>query len=94
MGRRIFLALLMGVALSSARAAAQSGAQPPPQVPADRVTVEEFKTMLADKKPVLVLDVRHEVDRKIKGAMHIPLDQVESRHAELPRDREIITYCA
>ena len=93
MGRRTFLALLTGVALSCAWAAAQEGA-PPKQAPPDRVTVEETRAMLAEKQPVLVLDVRGQVERKIKGAAHIPLDRLESRLAELPRDREIITYCS
>ena len=89
MRRRIFLALILGVALPGALAAAL-----PPQASADRIPLAEFKAMLADKKPVLLLDVRHDIDRKIKGAAHIPLDHLESRLAELPRDREIITYCA
>ena len=60
-----------------------------------RVSVEEFKTLLARNASVLVLDVRGgEIDRKIKGAVHIPLDQLEARLGELPREREIVTYCA
>ncbi|MDT5158886.1 MAG: hypothetical protein QOH51_3243 [Acidobacteriota bacterium] len=82
----------MSVALSGAWAVAQEGAQP--QVPPDRISLEEFKAMLASGKPVLVLDVRFGIDRKIKGATHIQLDQVESRLSELPRDREIVTYCS
>ena len=93
MGRRIFLALLVGAALSCAGAApAQEGA--PKQTPPDRVTVAEAKALLADKKPALVVDVRHGAERKIKGAVHISLDHLESRLSELPRDREIITYCS
>ena len=91
MGRRIFLALLIGAALSCARPRAQEGA---PQTPPDRVTVAETKALLADKKPVLVLDVRGHFERKVKGAAHIPLEQLETRLAELPRDREVITYCS
>lgn len=90
MKRRMFLAtLLMCGALAGARASAQQ----PQEVPADRVTLEEFKTLRAAGK-VFVLDVRYGVDRKIKGALHIQLDQLESRLAELPRDREIVTYCS
>ena len=43
---------------------------------------------------VFVLDVRYGVDRKIKGSTHVPLGEVETRLAELPRDREIVTYCS
>jgi hypothetical protein len=96
MGRRIFLALLMSVALSGVVASAQSGTQSQPQqqqAPADRVTVEEFKALRAGGK-VFVLDVRYGIDRKIKGAGHVPLGDLEARLAELPRDREIVTYCS
>ena len=89
MKRRLFLVtLLMCAALAGA------SAQTPQDVPPDRVTLEEFKSMLAVKRPVLVLDVRGAIDKKIKGAAHVPLDQLESRLAELPRDREIVTYCS
>ena len=92
MGRRIFLALLLGFALACPPGArAQEGA--PKQVPPDRVTLEEFKSLLAAGK-VFVLDVRFGVERKIKGSAHIQLDQLEARLAELPRDREIVTYCS
>ena len=94
MRRRLFLALLMGVALSGLHASAQTGAQPPPTTtPADRVTVEEFKTLRAEGK-VFVLDVRYQIERKIKGAAHVPLGDLETRLAELPRDREIVAYCS
>jgi hypothetical protein len=60
----------------------------------DRITVDELKALVAEGKPVVILDVRGHVDTKIKGATHIPLDQVEARASELPHDREIVTYCA
>jgi hypothetical protein len=96
MRRRIFLALLMSVALVGVRASGQAGAQqspPQPQPPADRVTLEEFKALRAAGK-VFVLDVRYGIATKIKGATHIPLGDLETRLAELPRDREIVTYCS
>jgi hypothetical protein len=102
MRRRVFLALLMSVALSGTYASAQSpGAQKPqpseqsqpPETPADRVTLEEFKALRAAGK-VFVLDVRYGIDRKIKGATHVPLGDLEAHLADLPRDREIVTYCS
>jgi hypothetical protein len=94
MRRRVFLALLMSVALSGMTASAQTGAQPQSQeVAPDRVTLEEFKALRAAGK-VLVLDVRYQIDRKIKGAAHVPLGDVETHLADLPRDREIVTYCS
>ena len=90
MKRRIFLALLLACAATPAAARAQAAAQ---QAPADRITVEEFKR-LRDAGKVYVLDVRYSIETKIKGATHVPLDQLESRLSELPRDREIVTYCS
>ena len=93
MKRRIFLALLLTAAAfgaSSARAQTQTVA---PQVPPDRITLEEFKRLRAENK-IFVLDVRVGATTKIKGATYIPLDQLEARLAELPRDREIVTYCS
>ena len=90
MKRRIFLALLLACAAMPAAARAQAAAQ---HVPADRITLEEFKR-LRDAGKVYVLDVRYQIEKKIKGATHMPLDQLESRLSELPRDREIVTYCS
>ena len=60
----------------------------------ERVTIDEFK-QLAARNGAVVLDVRNEqIERKIKGALHMPYNDIERRAAELPRDREIITYCA
>ena len=59
-----------------------------------RVNVEEFR-QLAARNSVVILDVRNEqIERKIKGALHMPYNDIERRAAELPRDREIVTYCA
>jgi len=60
----------------------------------ERIAVEEFKRLVADNG-VVILDVRNgEIDRKIKGALHMPYNDIEARAGELPRDREIVTYCA
>ncbi len=59
-----------------------------------RVTVDEFKQLVA-RNSVVVLDVRNDqIDRKIKGALHMPYNDIERRAGELPRGREIVTYCA
>lgn len=46
---------------------------------------------------VVILDVRRDDERAqgaIPGSLHIPLDQLRRRLDELPRDRELIVYCA
>lgn len=49
-----------------------------------------------DPKTTLLLDVRRADERArgfIPGSVHIPLDELRQRLAELPRDREIVAYC-
>ena len=78
------------LALFVAAAAAAAGAQGDES----RVTVAEFKE-LAARNAVVIVDVRNDaIDRKIRGAVHIPYNDLEGRAGELPRDREIVTYCA
>ena len=92
MKRRLFLVTLLMLAAPPAARPAMQGA-PPQEAPADRVTVEEF-TRLRAAHQVFVLDVRYRIDKKIRGARHVPLEQLEARLAGLPRDREIVTYCS
>ena len=77
------------------RAAAQGE---PKSAEVERITVDELKVMLAENKPVTIIDVRSPstydaTDTKIKNAVRIPLDEIEARLKEIPRDREIVTYC-
>ncbi|MEW6210282.1 MAG: rhodanese-like domain-containing protein [Acidobacteriota bacterium] len=62
----------------------------------ERVSVDELILMVAKRKPVTIIDVRqHDTyEEKIAGALEIPFDQVEAHLKQIPRAREIITYCA
>jgi rhodanese-related sulfurtransferase len=91
MRRRIFLTLMAAALLGAPALVAAAGAQ---ETRPDRITIEEFKALVEGGKPVLALDVRGHIESKIKGAKHVPLDALEARLAELPRGREIVTYCA
>ena len=62
----------------------------------DRATPAELKAAM-DAGTAVALDVRHPVDwltERIKGALNIPLYELETRVSELPKDKRIITYCA
>lgn len=65
--------------------------------PALRITVEEFK-QLHVKGGVVVLDVRDAESYRVghlPGAILMPLETVESRAAELRREKKpIVTYCS
>jgi 3-mercaptopyruvate sulfurtransferase SseA len=61
-----------------------------------RITPAEVRDALAKGEAVIV-DVRGESSYEaghIKGAIHMPTDQLLSRVGELPRDKMIITYCS
>jgi rhodanese-related sulfurtransferase/predicted small lipoprotein YifL len=48
-------------------------------------------------EPLFLLDVRNPDELvehgQIKGAVNIPIDQLEARLAEVPKDVPIVTYC-
>jgi len=59
------------------------------------VDVDELKQLVADGG-VTLLDVRPELEYRqghIPDARSIPVEELEERLAELPRDREIVAYC-
>jgi membrane protein DedA with SNARE-associated domain len=63
-----------------------------------RITPEELKTMLDAGGDVMVVDVRDRLDFQtepsiIPGALHLSTDELEARHLEIPRERDIILYC-
>ena len=63
-----------------------------------RITPEELKTMLDAGGDVMVVDVRDRLDFQtepsiIPGALHLTTEELEARHLEIPRERDIILYC-
>jgi NADPH-dependent 2,4-dienoyl-CoA reductase/sulfur reductase-like enzyme/rhodanese-related sulfurtransferase len=60
------------------------------------VTAAQLKAELASADPPLVLDVRTlgEWERgHVKGAVHLPVDDVRFDHHALPRGRRIVVHC-
>lgn len=71
------------------------GAPADPLAGAARITVSETRDAITAGN-ALVVDVRSAqafAEGHIPGSINIPLDQLPSRLAELPRDKQIITYC-
>ena len=63
-----------------------------------RITPAELKQKLDRHEPVTVVDLRHALDflpepYTIPGAIRIPLEELEKRNTEIPRDREVVLYC-
>lgn len=68
-------------------------------VEAGRMSVEELMAKIAKNEPITIIDGRSESsydasDKKIKGAIRITNDELESRVNEIPRDKEAVIYCA
>ncbi len=69
---------------------------PPMMDDAPRISLEEAK-MDFDKKAAVFVDTRPDSAYKvehIKGAINIPLDAVETRYKEIPKDKKVIAYCS
>jgi len=65
-----------------------------PDVPT--VTVQELNEARQTKAPHFLLDVREPAEYavgRIEGSKFIPLGELESRLAELPRDQRILVHC-
>ena len=70
----------------------------------DLITVDELKVKVAANEPVLIIDVRSSEsyansNSKIRGAIHVNVRKLKYRLGfaplkDVPRDREVITYCA
>jgi len=63
-----------------------------------RITPEDLKRRIDAGEEVVIVDLRHPLDLEtapylIPGAMRLSPDDVEHRHSEIPRDRDIVLYC-
>ena len=82
---------------STAEAPAAEAPAAPPATEVDEVDVAELKQKLDAGQDIYLLDVRNpeEVQEHgmIAGSVNIPIDQLEARIAEVPKDKPIVTYC-
>ncbi|OGT83017.1 MAG: hypothetical protein A3H91_06125 [Gammaproteobacteria bacterium RIFCSPLOWO2_02_FULL_61_13] len=64
-----------------------------------RISVDELSRMIEAGEEPIVLDVRsrthREIDgRRIPGAIHVDLNALEATLEGIPRDRDVVVYCA
>ena len=60
------------------------------------ISADELLARLKAGEPLVMVDVRPTEEYQaahVPGAVSIPLEQLEQRLRELPRDREIVAYC-
>jgi membrane protein DedA with SNARE-associated domain/rhodanese-related sulfurtransferase len=63
-----------------------------------RISVDELYQMMESGAQPVVVDVRTHTARKLEPrwiprAIHSPVEEMEHRFRELPRDRDIVVYC-
>ncbi len=63
-----------------------------------RISPEELKQKLDRHEPVTVIDLRHSLDflpepYTIPGAIRIPMEDLDKRNREIPREQEVVLYC-
>jgi len=68
------------------------------QVKGDRITPQELKVKLDLGEPVTIIDLRHPLDllpdpNTLPHALRISPEELEERHGEISRDREIALFC-
>ncbi|MDA1314479.1 MAG: rhodanese-like domain-containing protein [Acidobacteria bacterium] len=105
MTQRILFFLLAGVALFSACStgpAEEAAAQAEQQAPVELAAAKEFdaadlKARLDSGENVYLLDVRRPEELAehgaIEGYVNIPIDELEARVSEVPKDRKVVVYC-
>lgn len=63
---------------------------------APRISLEDAKKAY-DKGGVLFIDTRADSAYKtehIKGAINIPVETIENRYKDVPKDKKVIAYCS
>lgn len=63
-----------------------------------RLEPQDLKRQLDAGEPVYIVDLRHPLELvpdpyTLPGAQHISPDALKARHAEIPRDRDVVLYC-
>jgi membrane protein DedA with SNARE-associated domain/rhodanese-related sulfurtransferase len=64
-----------------------------------RITPEELKSKIDAGEDLIILDLRHNLDfeaqpETIPGALHMDAAELEEANEVIPRDREIVLFCA
>ena len=64
-----------------------------------RITPNELMDKLTAKENISIVDLRQPMDieafpQMIPGALRIAMEEIEERHGEIPRDRDVVLYCS
>jgi membrane protein DedA with SNARE-associated domain len=64
-----------------------------------RISPKELMDKLTAGESISVVDLRQPIDvaafpKMIPGALRIAMEEIEERHGEIPRDRDVVLYCS
>src|SRR5262245_38232975 len=64
-----------------------------------RITPPELMGKLTSGENISIVDLRQPMDieafpQMIPGALRIGMEEIEARHQEIPRDRDVVLYCS
>ena len=64
-----------------------------------RITPKELMDKLTAGESISIVDLRQPIDieafpQMIPGALRIAMEEIEDRHGEIPRDRDVVLYCS
>jgi membrane protein DedA with SNARE-associated domain len=64
-----------------------------------RITPKELMDKLTAGETISIVDLRQPMDieafpQMIPGALRIAMEEIEQRHGEIPRDRDVVLYCS
>jgi membrane protein DedA with SNARE-associated domain len=64
-----------------------------------RITPKELMDKITAGENISIVDLRQPMDieafpQMIPGALRIALEEIEHRHEEIPRDRDVVLYCS
>ena len=83
-------AVLVGLVGATGFAQAQESAD------IERIAIPTLAEKLESEDTFILIDVREdwelEADGAIKGAIHIPMGELEARMADIPKDIELVFY--
>ena len=96
----LLLAVAAGLAGCGQAPEPAASAEEEPEAPApaepEELDVEDVAARLDGGEDITLLDVRTseelERDGAIEGYLHIPIDELETRLAEVPKDKPIVAY--
>ena len=98
-----WVTLLVLISIASGIASARTFELQEIKAPTSFISAEELKGKLARNEEIAIIDVRStgrlDGENKIKGAVYVKLRRLRYRLGfpplkHIPRDREVVTYCA